>query len=116
MNKNTWMLAGLGAVGIALFFAYKKRNVPSPSEAENKSDEVGSGDIKKRKELQSTDAQFMGMSGKIYVKPQSLIPNVMDNNFYNADAGNVLPTSSIYDACKCAAKSKPAKGMLSDFK
>jgi hypothetical protein len=116
MKKNTWILAGMGAVAIALFFAYKKRNVPAPSEAENKSDEVGSGDISKRKELQSVDMQFYGMSGKpIYVKPQNLIPNVMDNNFYNADGGNVLPTRNVYSACKCASKQKPAPSILSNI-
>lgn len=62
------------------------------------------------------DVQFYGMSGKaIYVKPQNLIPNVRDNNFYNADGGNVLPTSSVYEACKCAAKQKPTPTVLQNI-
>ncbi len=116
MKKNTWILAGMGAVALALFFAYKKRNVPKPSEVENKSDEVGQGDVKKRKDLQSMDVQFYGMSGKgIYVKPQNLIPNMRDNNFFNADGGNVLPTRNIYAACKCASKQKPTPTVLQNI-
>ena len=116
MKKNTLMWVGLGAVGIALFFAYKKRSVPKPSVAEMKSDEVGQGDIKKRKDLQSMDMQFYGMSGNSFIKAQNLIPNVRDNNFYNADGGNVLKTTNIQTACKCAAKRKVAPSILANFR
>lgn len=59
MKKNTWILAGMGAVALALFFAYKKRNVPTPAEAENKSDEVGRGDIKREKNCSLWMCNFM---------------------------------------------------------
>lgn len=116
MKKNTLMWLGLGAVGIALFFAYKKRSVPKPTEAELKSDEVSQGDVGKRKDLQSMDMQFAAMSGKnAYIKPQNLIPNVY-GNYMNANGDNVLKTRSIYDACKCAAKRKVAPSILANFR
>lgn len=109
MKKNSWIYLGLGAVAIALFFAYKKRNVPATKEEIK--DQTGSGDIKRRKELQSVESQFIGMGGNIYVKPKNLIPNVMDNNFYNATGSSTLKTTNICVACQTAAQNQPEPNM-----
>ena len=62
------------------------------------------------------DMQFAAMSGKnAYIKPQNLIPNVY-GNYMNADGGNVLKTTNIQTACKCAAKRKVAPSMLANFR
>ena len=118
MKKENWIwIAGVGVLGAALFFAYKKRSVPKPSIAENPEKE-SQGDMKKRK-LPQSDMLFAGMSGnriaKTYVKPTNLIPDVY-GRYHNADGMGGLDTSSICRACQTSVKHTPQPTMLSNFR
>lgn len=105
MKKDKWVYFAFGAVAIALFFAYKKRNVPAPSKETPSEDEK----------------QFVGMNGKIYVKPQNLIPDVYGRyrgTYLNA---NGLPcrhtdVEDVYTMCKCTSKAKVPPTILANFR
>jgi hypothetical protein len=107
MKKNSWIYITLGLVGVGLFFAYKKRDTPppSPNTGEGTQNGIASSDIKKRKDLTSSELQFSGMtirdkSQPIYVQRTNLIPDVY-GNYYNADGGvEYLNTKNIGCACK----------------
>lgn len=104
MKKNTWLYVVLGAGALALFFAYRKRNVPAPDE------KMSEEDMK----------QFYGMEGKMYIKPKNLIPDKYGRTkgYVNADG---MPchhesTDDIYTACKCTSKSKVPPTVLANFR
>jgi len=107
MKKNSWIYITLGLVGVGLFFAYKKRDTPppSPNTGEGTQNGIASSNIKKRKDLTSSELQFSGMtirdkSQPIYVQRTNLIPNVY-GNYYNADGGvEHLNTQNIGCACR----------------
>ena len=109
MKKNSWIYITLGLVGVGLFFAYKKPKRPpaSPNTGEGTNSGIASSDIKKRKDLATSEMQFSGMtirdnSKPIYVKPTNLIPDVY-GRYYNADGGKeYINTKSIDCACKSA--------------
>lgn len=118
MKKQNWIwIAGLGALGAALFFAYKKRNVPAPSEKE-KAGDVEQSNMKKRN-LPQSDMLFAGMCGskedKIYVKTTNLIPDVY-GRYHNANGGDNLKTRNIYSACASSVQHTPSPTMLGGFK
>ena len=115
-KKNLIWIAGLGALGLALFFAYKKRNVPTPSKKEG---EEGIKQPSGKKKFPMSDMSFAGMDGKAipktYVKTTNLIPDVY-GRYHNADGGSGLDTSDICAACKTAPKNTPQPTMLAGFR
>lgn len=115
MEKKTWIYVGAGVLGLALYFAYKKRNVPPPPQESNKQEPV------EGKMSQSLDMnmQFAAMSGKSYILPKKLIPNAYGQTggylYYNAD-GIPCETNDMQSACKCAKDKKTPPTILSNFR
>lgn len=103
-GKNTWLYLTVGALGVALFLAYKKRNVPSPNE------KMSEGD----------DKEFYGMGGNYYMKPKNLIPNAYGRyrGYVNADdmPCKFESTQEIYNVCQCVRKNKVPPTILSNFR
>jgi hypothetical protein len=115
MEKKTWMYVGAGVLGLALYFAYKKRNVPPPPQDGSKDTPVegktsGSLDM---------NMQFAAMNGQSYILPKKLIPNAYGQTggylFQNAD-GQPCETTNIQTACGCASKKTVPPTMLTNFK
>ena len=116
-KQNLIWIGGAVIVGAALFFAYKKRNVPKPSMKEE-NEGASQGDMKKRK-LPSSDLLFTGADGKkigkIYVKPTNLIPDVY-GRYHNADGSNAIKTTNIGTACCSVVKNPVQPTVLANFR
>lgn len=115
MKKQNWIwIAGLAVVGVAVL-AYRKRNVPKPTLAEQAE---GQADMKKRQFPQS-DLLFTGMDArigdKIYVRPTNLIPDVY-GRYHNADGSNAIKTTNIGTACKSVVKNPVQPTVLANFR
>lgn len=115
-KKNLIWIAGLGALGLALFFAYKKRNVPAPSK---KQGEEGVKEPMRKKQFPVSEMLFAGMDGKpipkTYVKTTNLIPDVY-GRYHNANGGGGIDTTNIMDACRTSVQYPPKPTMLAGFK
>jgi hypothetical protein len=110
-KQNLIWFAGLGALGLALFFAYKKRNVPAPSQAEGLKEPS-------QKKQGGTELAFSGsyrVGNKIYVKPTNLIPDVY-GRYHNATGSSKLVTTDICSACQTAPQNTPQPTMLAGFR
>lgn len=117
MKKENWIwIAGLGALGLALFFAYKKPNAPAPSEKEKAEGVKESSKQKKG----GTEMAFSGSNksrlNPEYIRPTNLIPDVY-GRYHNADGGSSqIVTTDICSACQSADKIKHSPAYLGGFK
>lgn len=121
MTQKKLIYVFLGATAIALFFAYKKRNVPKPQEGEKTNPsvkDIASGTM-------DMNQQFAGMNGKPsgngFLRPMNLIPNVYgrrERGFLNANGADCpeFRTTNIQSACGCASKRTVPPTMLTNFK
>lgn len=115
MEKKTWIYVGAGVLGLALYFAYKKRNVPPPVMDEKGTPVEG----EQMKGGMDMNAQFAAMNGQSYILPKKLIPNAYGQTggylFANAN-GEPCETTNIQTACGCTANKPAPKTMLTNFK
>ena len=119
MIKKSWLpYIVVGGITVLLISIYRKKKLSESKVA------ITPSNVSKRKELKSSEVQFVGASGgKNYVKKNNLIPNTYGlynkyENEMNASGtmGYGMSTVNIQEACKCADKNKPRETFLTNFR
>lgn len=119
MIKKSWLpYIVVGGITVLLISIYRKKKLSESKVA------ITPSNVSKRKELKSSEVQFVGASGgKNYVRKTNLIPNTygLYNKYENemnasGSMGYGMSTVNIQEACKCADKNKPLPTFLTNFR